>query len=212
MRRRGNFHIHNARCPEIFYVSAGLSENLFFGIFHPCAHTYAHTPHFIPQEGGGWRQLCQDCCTCDGREQRCYWKQALTLRLPWKRGDNSSNVLPCIEYIWVIHANRAFEVSVWFYYRKIHFFFCKVSFPILSVKSWKRFIADNCQITMWYLFFSKVMLYHRHCSKQRGCLRCKTFCTHQPHCRAIVSEKKNLPVFLWTHSRRTAFALGQCQA
>lgn len=35
--------MHNARCPEILCVSAELSENLFYVIFHPCTHMHAHT-------------------------------------------------------------------------------------------------------------------------------------------------------------------------
>lgn len=144
--------------------------------------------------------------------------EASRLRLsPLFQDTNSWNVLPCIECVWVIHVNRVFQFSVWFYWRKSQFWQGIFSYFKCEVLEETWLVADNYQITMWYLFFSKVMWSHRHCGDWRGCFRCKTFRTHQPVALPLF-QGENLPTFLWTVCSRSrevtvpAWELGQCQA
>lgn len=77
-----------------------------------------------------------------------------TLWLPWKRRSNSWNILPCMEYIWVIDVNRIYQVPVCFCCRKSPFW--QGIFLSFKCEIWKEIclVVDNYQIIMWYLFFS----------------------------------------------------------
>lgn len=178
---------------------------MFYGIFHP------PTPRFIPLKGGNLGQLCQDYCTCRGREQKFLKTEALSLSLGFQDVSSRS----CVEYTSGSHELdiSGFSLVLWWKKKIGQGIFSYLNLEIIQL------ISDKYQITTCYLFFSKVMWSHRHCGEWRGCFRCKALHTRQPISVPLFQRTKICPqlcgLFVLVARRsqcqpEMAFELGQC--
>lgn len=168
-------------------------DSIFYGIFHPPTHTHTAPTLFL----GGLETAVPGLLYLQWKVTERFLKiDASTLWLPWERRNNSWNILPCIECVWVMDVNSIFQVPVCFFCRKSPFW--QGIFLSFKCEIWKEIcpVVDNYQIIMWYLFFSRIMWSHWHCGEWRGCFRCETFHPHQPMAVPLFQGKRPARIFV----------------